>query len=938
MSRKPEKKNRPASAAAPIVSGSHWLQEEIERVREQLAARHSKPALQLAKDLYKRSSSPESEALLIDAYKARINDLLRLGMTVEAKTLRGIVLERFPSALGGMKELGREIAAQDGKLEEAVAPLADPALPAEERERIETFVRQRIFDLRALGAVSCLPPEHSLRAAASALAVAFEAVTTGPVADAVLALPEVSRRSPLAPWKALIWAIACYHRREEEACSRWLRGIPVDSVPARLLPAFTAMLNIKLASGVDSKLSLAEEKLIAVAGDHNTALRAALAELEDALHGKKQQRILDAVRKAIASSAHCAAGLRERLRQRIMVRCGTLDLPLPALNAALGGAPKFDAYYFRLLAKVLEEDHNAEGYAEAASLWSDFRREAIKENWFAAGGLEDGVLSLHMAELLGKAPAEVVEQLRKDLAQYRRPVKGEKNEEWLPTTETLYQRACKGDPHPEAFQAWLNWARRQSPPQLADDVAERWRAARTTDIQPLLYLMESAEKRNAFKKSLKYLEEAEGLDRLNPAVRRAKLRLLVTAALRHLQQLKAHLAQKEIEQIEAVPEVRPGEIAALATVLRWGSALADMNKADRDAQDEQLTNSIGSVAAHLLKTAVASKAQVYADTSLKALKVTKLSAVELLTGVARARELGEGAGLPVEVPRDWNETLIAALRLANCPADAPQLLLIGETALDSISAELAYAVSTAGLANGGANAEFLFLRARSLSQMDVLRREGCLTASLELARRERNTELAGRILDQLNGANGKERKGWRPGGRTGDDPGIASRAVSPELLGMILEEEQTLKKFPGYSLGPAPKYAEALGYSACDCPKCRARRGEPVDEDEFFDDEDEEDFDDDFDEDEDEFGGADPGRLEQLAKRLGEILEALPPELAKKAAQQMKKAEANGEGSMDAIPRIMSKIIAEAESPAYSQSNKKARVGRVPSPKQDSLF
>jgi hypothetical protein len=134
------------------------------------------------------------------------------------------------------------------------------------------------------------------------------------------------------------------------------------------------------------------------------------------------------------------------------------------------------------------------------------------------------------------------------------------------------------------------------------------------------------------------------------------------------------------------------------------------------------------------------------------LKTTKLSAVELLSGVARARALGEWAGLPIAVPREWNDPLIAALRLPECPADAAQLLLVGETALDSRSAELAYAVSTAGLANGGANAEFLFLRARTLSPLDSLRREGCLTASLELARRERNTELAGRILDQLNGA------------------------------------------------------------------------------------------------------------------------------------------------------------------------------------------
>ena len=246
-------------------------------------------------------------------------------------------------------------------------------------------MRQRIVDLRALGAVSSLPAEHPLRTAASALAAAFEAVTRGPVEDAALlhpsdqdpslgtpalALPEVSRRSPLAPWKALIRAIACYHRREDEECGRWLQTIPTDSVPARLLPAFAAMLMTKPATGADFKLSLAEEKLIAVAGDHGAALRAAMAELEEALHGKKPTRILDAARKTMAASQHCGAAVRERLRQHIAVRSGLLGMQQSAVNAAVGGSPRWDAYYFRLLARSLEDQHSVDDYAEATSILS----------------------------------------------------------------------------------------------------------------------------------------------------------------------------------------------------------------------------------------------------------------------------------------------------------------------------------------------------------------------------------------------------------------------------------------------------------------------------------------------------------------------------------------------------------------------------------------
>jgi hypothetical protein len=913
------------------VGDAHLLPEEIERVRELIAGRHSKSALQLAKDLYKRSATAESEALLTDAYKARIDDLLRLGMTVEAKTLLGIVTERFPSALPRLTELGREIYAQDGKLEGVVAPLADRELPAEERDCIETFIRQRIWDLPALGSVSSLPPEHPLRTAASALAAAFQAVTTGPVKDAALALPEVSRRSPLASWKGLIRAIACYHRREDEKCRSWLQTISTDSVPARLLPAFAAMLKTEPAAGTGSKLSPAGQRLIAAAGDHGAALRSALTNLEDALRAKKEKRILDAVRTAIAASDHCGAGTRERLRQLIAVRAGLQDIQLSAFNAALGGPARRDADYFRLLARLLEDRHHVDDYAEAVSIWADFRREAIKENWFAPGGLEDGVLSLHMAQLIEKAPDDVIEDLKAEMADYRKPGKWKQDDGGVPSAQTLYERACKADPHPEAFQAWLSWARKHETWQQADQVAERWRDARAADSQPLLYLMESAEKRSAFKKSLKYLEEAEQLDRLNPEVRRARLRLLLAAALRHLQQRKAHLALGGIEQIETVPEVRPGEIAALTAALRWCAGAVGRDKAVQDEQEAGLITLIGSVAAHLLIVSAAEKAEMLFAVSSKVLKVGKISATELLGGVARACALGEWAGLRIVPPRNWIDRLIAVLKTPDCPVDAAQMLVVGEAALDGCSEELAYAVSAAGLAKGGANAEFLFLRARALPPWASFRREGCITASLELARRERNTGLAGRILDHLNGTNENGRKRWRPGADMGDDPGIASRAVSPELLGKILEEEQAMKQFPGNNSGKDPKYAVDLGYARCDCPKCRARRGQTNKGGYEYVDDDEDDFED---EDDDEFDGP-PVSFPNFAKNIMKIFEEfigkLPPELA----QQVRKDIAAGESPITAIERIKGKMLPKAGLPPTSKREKAAKAAP---PEQGSLF
>ena len=137
MSQKQNKKNAHTSRTTPPGGGGHPLTQESERIYQLIEGRHSKAALQLAKDLHKRAASAESEALLVHAYKARIDDLLKLGLSVEAKALLGIVRERFPAAAASLEP--REILKIEETLEAVVAPLLNPNLPAEERGRIENL-------------------------------------------------------------------------------------------------------------------------------------------------------------------------------------------------------------------------------------------------------------------------------------------------------------------------------------------------------------------------------------------------------------------------------------------------------------------------------------------------------------------------------------------------------------------------------------------------------------------------------------------------------------------------------------------------------------------------------------------------------------------------------------------------------------------------------
>ena len=168
-------------------------------IRQLMANGKYKSALDRAKELHKAHKAAASEALLLDAYSGRIQELLRQNLAAEANALLELVRERYPAAVERLAGLAASANAQAGKLEELLSPLNDASLCAERRTALERAIEEQVSDLAALAACPALPSEHPLRRAASSLRQAFDAVTTGPVGEEVLALPEVSRRSPLAP-------------------------------------------------------------------------------------------------------------------------------------------------------------------------------------------------------------------------------------------------------------------------------------------------------------------------------------------------------------------------------------------------------------------------------------------------------------------------------------------------------------------------------------------------------------------------------------------------------------------------------------------------------------------------------------------------------------------------------------------------------------------
>lgn len=785
---------QPKRPMSPAPAG---VEEMTGRVRELIAAGHSKAALQAAKDLHKTQSTESSQTLLVDAYRARIEDLLKLKMGMEARTLLKIVIERFPSAAPSLGELEWRTQAAAGNLDSIVAPLADPDLASNQHERIEQFLLQGVDNLAALASVPSLPAGHALRVAAAALDTALRLVTSGPVEDEALALTEVSRRSPLASWKALIRAIAAFYRQRDEESKKWLSAIAPGSVPARVVPALTSMMDGMVG---ENRLTPAGARLTALASDPAAALGRSLAELDTAFNTGGKQSILGALQGFSRIRASCEPGLRKLLCAHIWARCVLHGIPIQQAQAAVGGAVERDAYSLRLLARALDEMRSEETSAEAVMVWELFREAAIREKWFARGGLEDGVLALHQAEVTARLSPEIVE----DLEGYRpSPItEGKPARAKLPTPQEFYQRAGDADPCAEVFQSWLGWASRSRGWKAADEVALRWRKVCPREVLPLVHLMKSAELRKAWHKALGYLDQAEQLDRLDPEVRRTKFRLLVASALRHLEQHKFHLVSGEAERLLALEEVYPGDAKALVAALLWCCAAVDREKDSIAQRKDDLDQLVGQAAANLLLSAVV-RAGPAKRLPVPSIDLRHTSPSDLLAGVARACLLGSRAGIDVLVPLAWGDRMIAVLERGASALDAAQLLVLGEAALAAPNRKLAYAASSAGLAAGTSNAKFLFLRAQALPAGLMVRQEGCLLAALGLARIERDVELAGKILDWTS--RDSRTYGWFPES-VGE---MAIETISSEVIGKIREEELRLNKFPVYG-DRLPGYARLL--------------------------------------------------------------------------------------------------------------------------------
>jgi hypothetical protein len=785
---------------------------QSKEVRVLLSRGSTKSAVEAAKQIHKQWGTPASEALLVEAYGARIRSLLQHGLTAEGKALLELVRERYSSAKQSLADMDIVVTGLQGGLDDLVRPLNDPAIPKERRTAIESAIRRRLTDPSALAQCAALAPDHPLRVGAAALGEALASVTSGPVTDGALLFPQISHRGPLAPWKQLVRAIAYFYRQEDSACERCLQGIDPDSIPARLVPAMRAML----AQRRDGSPQAASTALVIQVGGNMEALQRALESLDAAFATKAQSKIIPAIQPAISACRIACPELVERLRQHISISAVMLNLPVRRVQAALGGPSIKDAYFWRLYARGIETSDEPLGPI-ACSLWEEFRRHAVAEGWFREDGPEAAALYMHMAELLQEIPNEALDDVRRSFIESfpgysyyyedqppairKAASKHGTSDFYYLFPDRLFARACALDPHREAFERWLDWAIQESDRKTAEYVAESWHRALPNDCRPLLYLMDSAEKRGALNKATGFLEQAQRLDALNPEVRRAALRLLVAQAIRHLRQRKAHLAEQELAALEALPQAQEADRPAFLAALCWTCSVIRGDAETASGHFTRVSRLLGGPAAAILTCgSMAEACGLKPDSSGPYLPqgVSVDQANSLATVVGRACALGDDMDVVFNIPTTWESTLFKELSDQHSHLDARQLRALGEAALRRDRRELAYAASAAGLAKGGdSEARFLLLRAQALPGWEFKRRADCIAAVAELARRRRDMALVDEAVELRRG--GVRRMDFLDWVAAADKDAFS---MTSEQVSAVLKRERQSSKFPAYKPTP----------------------------------------------------------------------------------------------------------------------------------------
>jgi tetratricopeptide (TPR) repeat protein len=337
-----------------------------DRIARARAEGRTQQALELARQLYKQSHSPEHLDLLRQVLLERGGQLQQQNHTRDAATVYANALELDGSPEYRATLAQRLAACGDGRALRALAPDADPKM----RQTVLGHLADAALRQGPSGK-GLLPAEH--HAGFDAALQAFAHSEAGRDDDARAALQAIGLTSPFLEWKLLVRGLLAYYAGDDaRALDNWQRLDP-QRVPARLAAPLRYSIDPGYARAQPAETQLALQQQAARLSSGPTGPAARLSEVRKALANTK----------SLATAFRLAEALLPELRR---------DRPelVPRLArcffwAIIGhGQPEdVDRYYraFPTLATVAESARlealaleHRQMWPEAHAAWQTFAR------------------------------------------------------------------------------------------------------------------------------------------------------------------------------------------------------------------------------------------------------------------------------------------------------------------------------------------------------------------------------------------------------------------------------------------------------------------------------------------------------------------------------------------------------------------------------------
>lgn len=816
-------------------------------VRENLDKGDARKALEIAEAVYKQHPTQDITRLLASAYSARAEQLVSSNLVREARALLQIALEKHPVISERIEEASFAVWAAGGEMSMLLSGYEDMA--SAKRNAVDRAVYRWVREPQAVADCTALPAHHSLRAAAAATVEALERVTRQPVRDDDIQLTDVSRRSPFAPWKHLVRAIAAFYRGEDDVSRSFALSVPRDSAPYPLAELLKALIDETDPSALGSTAS----KLYCQVLDGRARLARLLDQADAALGMSKSKTVLRAIKDVIKETERSAPWALVRLRQHVSIRAYKQSLNFNDTRRAMGGYSLKDAYFWKLFATSYEQELRKTRSAEVAVyvclFWNEFLYHAKCEGLIADGSIGEAVVYLRMARALTCPSNEALDECLAliesgDLPPIDEYVAGQPEEirsrmsrdrskEIVMDPRELFVRAVELASRADIYREWFDWTRQRTKDWREwEKVLTAWHLSKPEDLRALVHLGELAEQRGALKKVLGFTRKARLIDAMNTDLNRLHHRALAGMATRHIRQAKAHLAKKDIDELSDLVGVTDSAPRAFIAALRGMSALSvDELECARGWIEEVIALLGDRLVASGLLGALAAACRIELSKIEPLLPPADIlvpcgrhaEALATLSAIGRSLEMELG------IPGGWKESLLRDAEGDLTVLGAQRLTLIAKVAAEQSEYELLYGISRAGLSLGpSTRARFLLFRAKSLPAGAWAHRTVLSRAAAGLARRQGEQRTAEEALDFARAS--LARSGMSRGLLESELEKI-NEYVADDSIRLLVDKELEMAAYRSHpSSDPLEKECreEWIEDEICGCPFCRAGRGERV--------------------------------------------------------------------------------------------------------------